>query len=749
MLRIIPLFLSFVLSVNSAGPIYPLPPVAPVPGHPRLLVNETLIADLRARASANDPLYAEIEALAGSGGDLTQLRALAMNYLLSQDEAIGRSVIGLALERMSSYVLRGPAGIESRNAGALIYSGALVYDWCYDLLSASEKEQFIRQFVRISGQMESGWPPVKQSSITGHSSELIFQRDLMSVGIAIYDEDPSYYNLVAGRWFSEHLPARNFIYPGGMYHQGSTYASFRYSCDLWPLLMFERMGYTDLFDPSVADVPYFFIYSRRPDGSVLPLGDTTDLAFYPVDSYVSLHYMLGIMAASVFTNSHFQTAHIRQYPEGSGNRNLAVERFLFEDPAVEPGDLSDLPLTRYFGSPFGAMIVRTGWNPETNLADKASPVAMAYMEVGEYNFGNHDHADSGSFQLYYKGSLAIDSGFYQSSSGSYHSPHHRNYTKASIAHNTILVYDPNEPLMLGRTVNDGGQRAVKEPQTLDELLTGDFKSADVISSHFGPDSVAPDFSYLKGDITQAYGAKMSEFKRSFVFLNLKNEEVPAALIVFDKVVSSNPDFTKYWLLHSIEEPQVDGNRTTIRRTERGYNGKLQNYTFLPESGDLHIEKVGGPENEFDIFGTRMPAARILAGGETVDVGEQGKWRVQISPQPPVRSNLFLNVMLVSDADRHTSIVPEKFETETIVGTRIMDRTVVFSKNGTLLSEPFSFTRPDASQTHLLICDLSPGLWAVQDAASGQLIQNIQVVSGQNTLYIDLAVQTLTLHRIMN
>lgn len=59
------------------------------------------------------------------------------------------------------------------------------------------------------------------------------------------------------------------------------------------------------------------------------------------------------------------------------------------------------------------------------------------------------------------------------------------------------------------------------------------------------DAQAPDYSYLKGDITQAYTRKVKEAKRSFVFLNLKSETVPAALIVYDKVSASSPDFRKY------------------------------------------------------------------------------------------------------------------------------------------------------------------------------------------------------------
>ena len=50
---------------------------------------------------------------------------------------------------------------------------------------------------------------------------------------------------------------------------------------------------------------------------------------------------------------------------------------------------------------------------------------------------------------------------------------------------------------------------------------------------------------------------MSDFDRSFLFYNLKDETHPAAMIVFDRVVSKNKDFKKTWLLHGVEEPTCD------------------------------------------------------------------------------------------------------------------------------------------------------------------------------------------------
>jgi hypothetical protein len=88
--------------------------------------------------------------------------------------------------------------------------------------------------------------------------------------------------------------------------------------------------------------------------------------------------------------------------------------FLFIDPFVpDQKDLS-LPLTRYFQSPLGNMVARTGWGAEIS-----SNTVVAEMKVGVYNFANHQHLDAGNFQIYYKGPLAVNSGIYQGKTGSW------------------------------------------------------------------------------------------------------------------------------------------------------------------------------------------------------------------------------------------------------------------------------------------------------------------------------------------
>lgn len=104
----------------------------------------------------------------------------------------------------------------------MMVTGAIVYDWLYPLLTAEQKREFVIELVRLAKTQECGYPPVGGGSVTGHTSEAMIMRDMLSAGVAIYDEAPEMYRLAAGRFFREHLPARNWFYPGNAYHQGDS-----------------------------------------------------------------------------------------------------------------------------------------------------------------------------------------------------------------------------------------------------------------------------------------------------------------------------------------------------------------------------------------------------------------------------------------------------------------------------------------------------------------------------------------------
>ena len=72
--------------------------------------------------------------------------------------------------------------------------------------------------------------------------------------------------------------------------------------------------------------------------------------------------------------------------------------------------------------------------------------------------------DLGHFSIYYKGHLALDSGIYQGkdADNGWGKENYVNYYSRTIAHNSLLIYDPDEPKPVGgwkekAKARDGGQ----------------------------------------------------------------------------------------------------------------------------------------------------------------------------------------------------------------------------------------------------------------------------------------------------
>lgn len=732
---------------------YPLPPGE----HPRLFIRSEEILALKEKMmhpegkrilhlldKAAVPRSAEEEAKAHDRGFryyaqmrgvTSQVQLQALDYLVYGDSLKARMAITAMLDTLKKTDF-GTHNDLSRASGAMLMVGGMVYDWCYDRMRRHERQEYIKEFIRIAGTMECGYPPKRTEPIAGHSSEWMILRDMLSCGIAIYDEYPDMYDHVISMLFEDYIPVRNFTYKGHNYHQGSGYVTVRFTNDLISLWILDKMGAGAVYDPSQQYVLYDMIYRRRPDGQVLPAGDVNPSRRDKPQNYA----MPAMLAASYYKDPYLAYEYERK---PSVEAHMLMLELLWRDFDLVGKSPEDLPLTRYSGTPFGWMIARTGWGDDCVIAE---------MKVNEHFYGNHQHLDGGSFQLYYKGPLAIDSGSYQGSSGGYNSPHNKNYFKRTIAHNSLLIYDPSETFACwnyggaGKTeyaANDGGQRMPGDRwdtcRSFESLLSESYTVGKTLAHGFGPDCHVPEYSYLKGDITKAYSAKVEDVRRSFVFLNLAGEsssaEVPAALLVYDHVVSADPAFRKYWLLHSIEEPQVEGTSFSVVRTKDGDSGKLLCNVLLPSEDNLLVDKVGGPGKEFYVFGENYPNA---ATTRPDPCNERGAWRVEVCPESPSAEDCFLNVMQVADASCRNMLPVERVDGDAVVGAVVGDRAVMFSRDSRRLEEGFSFCIPESAgdKVKVLLTDLAAGNWKVLKGK--EVVFGAEASAESGTLYFDAA-----------
>ena len=717
-----------------------VPPILPPSGHPRLLLRSADLAEMKRRLG--DPAFARFaqraKSLSESGwnGQLpvpeqfdraprnwmewgrssrglapseTQnydprlhdlIECCALRYLLETNEAMGQRAIKLLTTVLDTITFPSKKEAQdiTRGKGATITTAALVYDWCYPLLSASQKSGIIAHIKRIGVMLEVGYPPVQASAVVGHGGEANIFRDLLAAGIAVYDEDPEVYRVTAQRLFEEHIPARNFFYPSHWHNQGSSYGHVRGKWELWCACIFQRMTGARVFAEGQEQLLYANYYSLRPDHVQMADGDSSSIpkkwASHPSgDENGEL--------LSVFLSHDLVVAGMLQkHLAGRVGITDTLPYFLFAQPQLSTKSLETLPLSRYFKDPSGVMLARTGWQE-----GKESRAVVAMMKIAPWMFNNHQHLDAGHFQLWYKGMLAVDSGSY----AGYGSAHWANYYQRSIAHNTVTVKDPQEQFVYLKTpvANDGGQhwpRDGQEPATLDELLKKGYQAGEVLAHQFGPDPVRPLYSHLCGRI-QSYGPKVENFTRSFVFLNLGQKDHPAVLAVYDRVRAANPSFAKSWLLHTVEKPRVEADGFVVTSL---WGGRMDASALLPAKGSYTLKVLGGPGAEYMVDDKNYPTGQSGSGDEGAG------WRLELSPTVPQKQDRFLVVMQVHDNQPSSHPLPViALETRDCLGFQIADHAVLFPKADALLENTVPLDLPGGRPMNVIVTGLAAGTWSAQ------------------------------------
>ena len=543
------------------------PEVVPPASRPRVWVNEQSLPAVRANLTKgeNAPLWDQVreqaaepfafEAEPGTevpyNAELEKAAvARAFVYLMNGEETPGREAVALVRDYLAAVEFGNLLDI-TREIGRAIYSAALVYDWCYDLMTPDDRESIRGNLMRLADDMEIGWPPFKQIIVNGHGNEAQVNRDLLCMAIAIYDEDPVPYRYCAYRILEELVPMRRFEYQSPRHNQGVSYGPYRFGWDMHAAWLFYRMTGQRVFDDNIADVWKFWLYMRMPNEETLRDGDG-----------FSDGRPASLGATALLSSAYSSDPVIKRDFERQGGLPAdPIMVLLLNDPDLKAAENFDsLPRTIDFGPVLGSMVARTGWNMGPGVSD-----VVVEMKGGGYHFGNHQHADAGSFQIYYRGLQAADLGQYHF----YGTPYDFNFCKRSVSHSMMLAVDPDEQY-IRNTVNDGGARFIQSCPTTPEQALSDptFANGEVVSAGFGPSPQRPFYSTFSVNLTSAYSEKIEDYVRSFCFLNLDNEQTPAVLIVLDNMTTARPEFRKYWQVNTLNPPETTDERRDPEKQRR-------------------------------------------------------------------------------------------------------------------------------------------------------------------------------------
>jgi hypothetical protein len=720
--------LAAVAALAAAGaPAAPASPFA----RPRLLV------------AARDP-FSGLEALraryAAGLRPSDDLPGWALTYLLTGDASYAEK----ALAELPQARLR---GIKGSNRYLVVLWKALAFDWLYAWpgFDAAAKDRVAAELV-AGATRALALPSLADPAQASYHNHAV--RDLALAAFALWavEGHPSVEERAAplraqvDRALDNVLETTELVNPRGGYHESTDYMRITWA----PLALLAEMRRTRTGDDparrwgTFASMGTTYLYKVLPDGSCARDDDDEYPHLDDLDNVVlgyAVHRFKDPYAAFVLRRSGWLPSTWR----------VPVLRFLWDDPEVAPRDpaattAAELPRHRLFTG-IGHLVLRDGWGPDSTWIQLA---------CGPY-FAKHDHLDAAHLVVYRKGHLAIDSGADYTDT---ESPHYLNYYRRTVAHNTLLVYQPGEAFFWGENrwsaANDGGQRMDSSRFWNSVRSLEDWRRTRDLwdRCRLGPvESAAGAWHYAKADATRAYQpSKLERFTREVVYL-----EPVRTLVVLDRVRSTEASYRKAWLLHAVSAPRVEGpaagapvgnggtshRNATLATLEEG-DGRLRVHALLPRVREVIAR--GGPGFEFWTPGDARgggwgtgrnwplePAEggpipddpylremwRTFWGGdlETLSPSNRravvpGAWRLEISPAAPARDDVFLNVLEIGDrADGAPPRRVAAVEGHGLTGAAIEGASVVlFAERPADAAEA---TLPAIATTGILVSGLEP------------------------------------------
>ncbi len=697
------------------------PETSPTRGqHPRLLVTDASLAAIRAELSVDESAYGSQEyrslvemkftgilpavpedSLNYDARGLGAIEAKAMEYLLTGNQLYGYEAI-YAIKNfiLTLYIAPGSTNDIYRCFGHTMMVAGIVYDWCYDLLTSADRNQIIAGVENFlcRGKMEVGFPPSEQSFISSHGSEAQLLRDYLSFSVAIYDERPDWWGYVGGRFYAEYLPFRNEFFKSGIAQQGSgLYGPYRHTFDLWSAWIVQVMSGENPYTDDMAKVMVSFVSHELSDGSSFVTGDGSGGQGTMRDYAVSS----SLISSALFNNPMLRATakyHSNDFTRFTYDNNMMTptQYLILSAMGCETAEdrFEARPLVVQNGYPVSQIIARNVWH--TASTEDETKQAAVLMKIGERTTANHDHMEAGTFQIFYRNPLAIDSGCY----AGYGTNHHYYYHQATIAHNGLLIYNPN----LAETERgwySGGQRKMSETDSVSEWNGATYETGTVTGEEIGYKNGtdgAPAYVYYAGDITAAYHTtSVDEVGRRMLAVFTGDEEVPMIFLVYDRITSKHESYQKTFLLHMKNEPTIEGNIVT---TVNGEGRLVMESLFGAET----IVPLGGEGQNFLVNGVQ------LAPDYNVTDGNWG--RVEVRANTDSTSDEMLHLLYVTDAGETITYRAALLETRVYLGTQIGSRVFLFAREQDRSSEVITVTAAGEGTVTYYIAGVNEGSWNI-------------------------------------
>jgi hypothetical protein len=585
-------------TTSTAAPVFPT-------AHPRIYLTPNR-ARLAAALSAGTPAATRFKSMVDQwmgGADLwgfSAWNAALVGQLTGNASYCTKAVatIETQVSTAEGKIAAGQAPVVAADSyldvGDLIGDLALVYDWCFNQVTAAQRTRWLAYADQAvwnvwhasTAKWGSATIPWTSWSTDNPMNNYYysFLRATMLLGLAAKGEDSQ-----ADAWITEFhdtklmnqlMPRFNADLVGGGSREGTGYGVAMRRLfelyDLWQSTTGENIGSAT---PHTRQSMLSAVHQLVPTGDrFAPTGDQSRDSTASFFDY-QRHYLQELIQAfpgdklSARAKTQLQASSLPTMSSGF----MVVYDFLYDDAAVTavPVDLN----TTYYASGIGELYARSGWDKHATWVNL---IAGPYTE-------DHAHQDQGSVMIYKDGWLAYDS-VINSFSG---------LPQDTTAHSLVRITSGGAPVR---------QVVGTKPQ--------------LSSLHQGTG-----YTYAAADLTAAYNGNsaVQKVQREVVYLQ------PDVVVVFDRVQSA-AGTTQTWQLASPVAASISGNLASIAssghtlKVQKIAGGSMSVTPFTSVSSDysggfrLDETMSGGDNRYLHVLSIDGAASSVTAAGDASNPG---------------------------------------------------------------------------------------------------------------------------------
>lgn len=455
------------------------------------------------------------------------------------------------------------------HVGEMIGDLALVYDWCFNQVSSSQRTRWIRYanqavwnvWNHTAAKWGSATIPWSGWSVNDSSNNYYysFLRATMLLGLATKGEDSQ-----ADTWITQFrttklgnqlMPTFNADLVGGGSREGTGYGvAMRKLFELYHLWYSTTGENIALLTPHTRSSMLTALHQLVPTRDrVAPQGDLSrdsTAAFYDYHRDYLQELIQLFPTDQVAQRAKTQLA-ASSVPAMTASFMLAYD-FLYDTSNVTARPIDGLNTT-YHASGTAQLYSRSGWDTNATWVN---------LTAGPYT-QSHAHQDQGSLMIYKGGWLAHD----------------------AVVHSHSGIFQDTTSHGLVR-INNGGQPVRQVVGT----------NARMTALHQGTN-----YTYASADLTPAYNgnAAVQKVHREMVHL------MPDVVVVFDRVQSASGT-TQTWQLTTPTSPAISGAAATV--TNAGHSLKIEKIT----GGTMSVTGMPSVSSDFS-GGFRLD--ETMAGGD--------------------------------------------------------------------------------------------------------------------------------------